>query len=792
MASETTKSSAEDPLLDKPISQPESDQLGFGELTHAIADVVHGQPNSSSLILGLDGPWGSGKSSMLQLLEKELDSRRENQSKTGIGLIVVLFSPWLVTNRTALISSFFGELHKAIQQAARQAYPLCSFRSIGKRIEIEWLLAKLHRFNKIVSISAAAFAPFDPSGSSGALASSFMAISQLTKPADPSLQKQKREIVKKLSNVARDDTTFRVLVLIDDLDRLDPQDAIEVLRLVKAVADFPAVTYLLSYDRNALADAIVQNRRVSDGNAYMEKILQFTFKIPPLEPFRLRQWLRDEVERHFPNQVDYSSIRTQAVLDVWAGRLLKTPRDLKRILFAVRATWNDLESKADLVDLIWLQMVKEKAGSSSADLYRWLTRYLQSLDAIALGARISGQKQEGSELAKILKVLGWRSLKPNDDSSNMDMHYLDKILAGVTRSYLHEPVEDQDAWTHRVGNEELQAFREAKRLASPWHWRLYFALQAPSHALTDDEWAALEQVAEKTATDYLVNSILTLLSSGTEGRPDLADQLIDRIQYAAQQATLKHPRTWVLATIRTAVNLRQHSKPMSGLFDYDKLFDRTIHLVMRDAFAILSPQDRVEVVHCLFVESPDLSLAAELLRHQYAAKNAGGVNASEGLYLTDSELKCAADGQLNLYNELTTQLFAELSSPYNVLFAWRQIDDLEEQPTTFLNKAMKTDQGLIETLLALKAVTSTQHNGVPHLPEGNLRPFVDTVAIRNRLEKLANSGDVYASQASDLLAVWWQPRESTEPSAAETHEEPGAAKQLVHLSKTTPERRLSN
>lgn len=758
MATESTKSTADDSLLDEPISQPESDKLGFAQLTQAIADAVNRQPNSLSLILGLDGVWGSGKSSMLQLLEKELESRREKQAKTGIGLIVVPFSPWLVTNRTALISAFFGEIHKAIQQAARQAYPICNPSTIWKRIKIWWLLSQLHRFSSIVSISAAAVAPFDPSGTAATLATSSTAARQLSKPADPSLQKQKQEIVKKLSDIARDDATFRVLVLLDDLDRLDPQDAIEVLRLVKAVANFPAVTYLLSYDRNALADAIEQNRRVSDGNAYMEKILQYSFKIPPLEPFRLRQWLRDEIERHFPNQVDDASIRTQAVLDVWADRLLHTPRDVKRLLFAVRATWNDLENKVDLVDLIWLQIVKEKAGSSSADLYRWLTRYLQSLDAIALGARITGQKQESSELAKILKGLGWRSRAPNDDRSNMDLHYLDKILVGVTQSFVLEPTKEQDAWTHRVEKEDLQAYREAKRLASPWHWRLYFALQPPSHALTDDEWAALEQAAEKPANDYLVHAILTLLSSGTEHRPDLADQLIDRIQHAATQATLNHPRDWIVAISRTAPKLRKHSRPRS-VFDYDKFFDRTIHILMQHAFAILAPEDRREVVHYLFYESPDLSLAARLLRYLCAAKNAGGVDASEKLYLSDSELKHAAEGQLKLYNALTLQDFANLSSPYDVLFAWREIAPSKDEPTTFLNKAMDTDQGFIETLCALKAVTSTQHNGVPHLPEGNLRAFVDTVTIRNRVQDLANSGGPYASQASDLLAVWWQPKE---------------------------------
>lgn len=46
------------------------------------------------------------------------------------------------------------------------------------------------------------------------------------------------------------------IVMLDDLDRLEPAQAVEVIRLVKSVADFPRFRYLLCYDKAVLSEAI--------------------------------------------------------------------------------------------------------------------------------------------------------------------------------------------------------------------------------------------------------------------------------------------------------------------------------------------------------------------------------------------------------------------------------------------------------------------------------------------------------------------------------------------------------
>src|SRR6185437_2353953 len=79
----------------------------------------------------------------------------------------------------------------------------------------------------------------------------------------------------------------RIIVTIDDIDRLEPTEMLEVLRLVRSVGDLPNILYLLCYDSDILADGIKHAAAVADGQAYLEKIVQLTIPVPRPETFQL-------------------------------------------------------------------------------------------------------------------------------------------------------------------------------------------------------------------------------------------------------------------------------------------------------------------------------------------------------------------------------------------------------------------------------------------------------------------------------------------------------------------------
>ncbi len=72
---------------------------------------------------------------------------------------------------------------------------------------------------------------------------------------------------------------LRIIVSIDDIDRLSEGEIIAVFQLVKALADFPNVVYLLAFDYDVVVHALGGVQR-GDGREYLEKIIQVPFEIP--------------------------------------------------------------------------------------------------------------------------------------------------------------------------------------------------------------------------------------------------------------------------------------------------------------------------------------------------------------------------------------------------------------------------------------------------------------------------------------------------------------------------------
>ncbi len=127
--------------------------------------------------------------------------------------------------------------------------------------------------------------------------------------------------------IAELDLSF--IVMLDDLDRLEPAQAVEVIRLVKSVADFPRFRYLLCYDKAVLSEAIRQGLGVTDGSLYLQKIVQISFGLPRPESFVLRREFRDAAAELYrmvndrPPEADVMEDLTR-VADIYGGAL-KTP-----------------------------------------------------------------------------------------------------------------------------------------------------------------------------------------------------------------------------------------------------------------------------------------------------------------------------------------------------------------------------------------------------------------------------------------------------------------------------------
>jgi predicted KAP-like P-loop ATPase len=93
---------------DEPITRRSEDQLGRARFAEAIANQVLQSPPRQAFVIALDGAWGSGKTSVLNMIEEVV----VEQSDT----VVLRFNPWLFSGTEELVLRFLYELGTQLRE----------------------------------------------------------------------------------------------------------------------------------------------------------------------------------------------------------------------------------------------------------------------------------------------------------------------------------------------------------------------------------------------------------------------------------------------------------------------------------------------------------------------------------------------------------------------------------------------------------------------------------------------------------------------------------------------------
>jgi hypothetical protein len=230
---------------DEPITRRSEDRLNRARLAEAIAEQVLHSPRGQGFVIALNGPWGSGKTSVLNMIEESV----EEASAT----VVLRFNPWLFSGTEQLVGRFLQELSAQLGEKADEGGDE-RLRKLGERLagygDVLVPLGWVPLLGPWLSRA-------------GALAVAFGRRPK-EKP-QPSALAEQRQIRAALEELGR-----RILVIVDDLDRIEPDQIRDVVRLIKLVADFPNVTYLVAYDAEKVAAALADD--VQTGREYLEKI----------------------------------------------------------------------------------------------------------------------------------------------------------------------------------------------------------------------------------------------------------------------------------------------------------------------------------------------------------------------------------------------------------------------------------------------------------------------------------------------------------------------------------------
>jgi predicted KAP-like P-loop ATPase len=312
--SEEASRTSYDFSADRPIRNRSQDQLGRQTFAEELARAVREWRGSDSLVIALYGPWGSGKTSVKNMV---VDSLREDAD--GKGPQIVEFNPWQFANRDQLAEAFFRELGAALGQQGKASWrdrkklvnrwrAYAAYLQAGTSLfdvlrgPVFWILLIIAAFvagtyvtafrrGAVLLAGALVLLAMLLRGSSKFAETVAKAVEAGAAAGHKTLEEMKEEIAESLRALP-----VPLLVVMDDVDRLTAQEAHELFQLVKANADFPKLVYLLLFQREVVERNLAKLSRVP-GKEFLEKIVQVGFDIPIVERPRLQKVLTSGLDR---------------------------------------------------------------------------------------------------------------------------------------------------------------------------------------------------------------------------------------------------------------------------------------------------------------------------------------------------------------------------------------------------------------------------------------------------------------------------------------------------------------
>ncbi|HBN5818193.1 TPA: NTPase [Escherichia coli] len=673
---------------DSPITNMEEDRYGFRILAEKLARSIISMDRNISTVIGIEGKWGSGKTSLLNLLLKEMVPLAP--AKTH----VLKIAPWLSSSGKCTVESLLTPVAAILDE--EDAKTLCwlrrKYRQLWKKTSP--LANDMLRYAQQASGQIAPLVEFAGNWVPGAgfAASGLKTVSTTNLSARRKTTAELRdEIEKKMTRLG-----VNFIVVLDDLDRLEPGQAVEVLRLIRSVADFSGFHYVMCYDPVILGHAIEHGLGVTDGRVYLQKIVPISFRIPLPESFDLRrEFLAGAVEIYtYVNGAppDFALYQDLKSVTGRFGATLTTPREVRLALSSLTFRYGNLREHVWFPDLCLLQLLRV----TLPDLYLWVERYLTEYAVFASGTgSISDRESEAltSELQKLLSEL--------PPVSALSVFELAEWLPGIVGMK-----EDDITLFSRQPEQQKTEHDTNRRLRSGFYWRFYFAFTAPRDVRSPDFFSRMFILAGDPDRQRELSELLfgELEETGFSSRTwfeHVIDKLtMEMLSQATPAQCLGLLRFIFINGTKISRYYRQRDGIMglesAGLTELaDRLFQLTLNATHRGGIDCFS--------HAL-QDRQTFNWAMTYLRHLLWQNGLAGtrpVPQNERVLGNDDLRHLCQQAAAWLENPDNQEAILANGELSDLVYAWREISTTESV-ATWLTSVTDKDDVFLEVLLRLR------------------------------------------------------------------------------------------
>jgi KAP family P-loop domain len=696
---------------DKPIATPTEDQFGFDPFARAIANTISNLKRPEGSVFSINGPWGSGKSSIVNLVKHHLKETTDDNE-----LKIIEFNCWWFRGEEALALEFFRDLYSAMDMAnSEKAKDAVS--QLGSRL-----------LSGSSSFVGAAINFFAAPGVGEIASGGMNFLSDLIRQ-----EKTVESFHKDVSQGLRE-SNKRFLIVIDDIDRLAPDEALLIFRLVKSVGRLPNVMYLMAYDR-AIAERVVSDRYPSEGAQYLEKIVQAGFDIPNPPQSKLINSLNVFLDSLWaelqPPDIQHFWNRMHDVI----SPVIHSPRDILRIANTLSVTWKAVNGEVDPVDFLCIETLRVQRPALYAALRSNKSRlvdggldnsYTEKQSVVNLYDEIFLSGLSGEEKENVKKSL--RRLFPS----------LDGVWGNTSYSY-----------------DFYQQWSERRLVCSMQHFDTYFRF-----SLSDDNISLREVnavIENCDDEDFVRNALLQAkeISNGEGGTR--AALLLDELNIRAKRISLDKATIFLSAlfSIHDEIDIAADQSRGFSVANNSLRIHWILRSITRDRTTLI---ERSKIITDAAVEASVgwLVSLAESAYHDYHPRSGNQPEPEDGCITTESDaLKLrelalkkieatAKDGTLLSYEGLVSVLyrwdkFAETGTNEKGR-AWcsEQLDNeaaIERFADAFVSSSWSHGMGGFGSLGDTVAIRKD------HVSKKNLARFLEVHDFKSRVEALMSKSD---------------------------------------------------
>ena len=332
---------------DNPIQRPEADVLDRTKVAKFFARQVLEFDASEGMAVGVFGPWGSGKTSFVNLARTEFESK---------GILVLDFNPWMFSGAEQLVERFFGEL--STEMRLRNLAPVSNaFEDYGDALGGKVGLA-LKIVGKLLRIRDPVGKALENYGGAltGKVGAWLKTVGRFLRRRQGGLAGQRKKVEDALRK--RDKP---IIVVLDDIDRLSVSEIRDIFKLVRLTASFPNLIYIVVCDRLQVEQALDEKEKGLSGGVYLDKILQLPFDLPEVPRHKLREQTLAAIERVLDDIENPGPLDRQVWSDVYRQiirPLIRNMRDVRRYAAAIRGTVIGLDGQVAHADVLGLEAVR--------------------------------------------------------------------------------------------------------------------------------------------------------------------------------------------------------------------------------------------------------------------------------------------------------------------------------------------------------------------------------------------------------------------------------------------------